>query len=794
VLELRKGDKVAAVAERRDPPAVRGQDGPVVFDPAGPTVLAFKIKLPFFDKGNLRVKCVFRIAPDPAAPAKLAGGMVSPSCAAPLDIGPDGVCELTSTRAVLLSDALVLDGIFFAEDGRLFRPAVTRFALKEGALRDLGEIGLVPYEARVEPIVVNVTDWRGASAAHENVRVLVGTDEAQWDGRAFVGAWTFTKRDEEVVIRAEYTLPGGDIVAGETRFTLPLADLLGTPKPPPPFTLKLPFYQELTAAGETRVLTAPDGAAPAEVKLTNAALAVAQLVGADGPFQFTISVPVRVDAPIRIDGQAKEGAIEYRGSATANAPSVPGVLQLGTLVLRPAADKPFVVLSDMVARNAQGRGAPRKGQPMSVEANVTIQDYDGPLQLRWKRLSDGATANETRAAVVAGEKLRVQATLPAVPTQSQVREDTVVLTAQGKDRSPVSEPCDFTWTEGDAFKLFTFVARKGPSGRKRIGTRFSTGDTVEVTSAWQIAEKMGATRTIAYSASGKEFHREDVAVPENKAWQHTAMLSLKGASEGALAIVAELVCRDPADTAVGRGTLTVVVESDKIISAWASAAQGASSAARFAPGKSVAINVGIEAAEGVDGQRTVRALHKGTSVQDVRVLQGGTTCDVALVIAADAIKAGAHVVSITLSNEQRGIQDRKLVRFTVDKNQTQQQTNSGGLQDVVCDGDRITIKIWDHSQQDGDIISLRMGTEWVLTNFDLNACGGPAEPQGGPGVFLDLPLPAGARVPITVYAHNEGDTSPNTAALKVEGACSPSLQNWSLTTGQAATIYIIRRQ
>ena len=45
---------------------------------------------------------------------------------------------------------------------------------------------------------------------------------------------------------------------------------------------------------------------------------------------------------------------------------------------------------------------------------------------------------------------------------------------------------------------------------------------------------------------------------------------------------------------------------------------------------------------------------------------------------------------------------------------------------------------------------------------------------------------------ISITAHNEGSSSPNTAALKVDGGCTPELQHWSLKTGGSAAI-VVRR-
>jgi hypothetical protein len=129
-----------------------------------------------------------------------------------------------------------------------------------------------------------------------------------------------------------------------------------------------------------------------------------------------------------------------------------------------------------------------------------------------------------------------------------------------------------------------------------------------------------------------------------------------------------------------------------------------------------------------------------------------------------------------------------VVRFTV---QEKKDANDSGLQDVVCSDSRITIKFWDHAAQDNDITYIAIGKDWQKS-VNLNACGGPDEPAGGPCVHMNLKLPRGQSATITVTEITQGYIKPNTAALKVIGGCNPTEQHWSLTEGQSASIRIMR--
>src|SRR4030095_3005141 len=69
---------------------------------------------------------------------------------------------------------------------------------------------------------------------------------------------------------------------------------------------------------------------------------------------------------------------------------------------------------------------------------------------------------------------------------------------------------------------------------------------------------------------------------------------------------------------------------------------------------------------------------------------------------------------------------------------------------------KLTISVWDYNTIDGDIISLKLGPEWILTNYQLTA---------EKYVFQTTLL--GFDEDLVLYAHNVGMVPPNTAAISV---------------------------
>lgn len=69
---------------------------------------------------------------------------------------------------------------------------------------------------------------------------------------------------------------------------------------------------------------------------------------------------------------------------------------------------------------------------------------------------------------------------------------------------------------------------------------------------------------------------------------------------------------------------------------------------------------------------------------------------------------------------------------------------------------KLRVRVWDHNTIDGDIISLKWGDQWILTEYMLTA-----EPYE-----IELTL-HGFENSITLYANNVGQVPPNTAMISV---------------------------
>lgn len=69
---------------------------------------------------------------------------------------------------------------------------------------------------------------------------------------------------------------------------------------------------------------------------------------------------------------------------------------------------------------------------------------------------------------------------------------------------------------------------------------------------------------------------------------------------------------------------------------------------------------------------------------------------------------------------------------------------------------KLTISVWDYNTIDGDIISLKLGPEWIMTNHKLT---------GEKFVFQTTLM--GFNQELILFAHNVGMVPPNTAAISV---------------------------
>ena len=69
---------------------------------------------------------------------------------------------------------------------------------------------------------------------------------------------------------------------------------------------------------------------------------------------------------------------------------------------------------------------------------------------------------------------------------------------------------------------------------------------------------------------------------------------------------------------------------------------------------------------------------------------------------------------------------------------------------------KLTVNVWDHNTIDGDVVSLKLGEEWILTEYELTA--------QKRSLYLTL---IGFGQDLTLYAHNVGMVPPNTVTISV---------------------------
>ncbi|MEO5905946.1 MAG: hypothetical protein ABIQ11_04435 [Saprospiraceae bacterium] len=69
---------------------------------------------------------------------------------------------------------------------------------------------------------------------------------------------------------------------------------------------------------------------------------------------------------------------------------------------------------------------------------------------------------------------------------------------------------------------------------------------------------------------------------------------------------------------------------------------------------------------------------------------------------------------------------------------------------------KLTISVWDHNTIDGDIVSLKLGDEWIITNHVLKA----------DKLTITATL-LGFTQDLVLYAHNVGMVPPNTVTVSV---------------------------
>lgn len=169
--------------------------------------------------GQLLVKGQFVPGPNFDGPSKLAGGVIRSNIGDQTPVSPTGHFQFSNSRPVQSGDGLLISAVLHTEDMRMFRPkgGPIHRPLEDVAAFELGEIPLEPYEVRIEYIPLIVADWTGAPIPGERARVRIGEKKAAWGGEGFVGAWTFTRKEEVVVLMAEWDMPDGKTPQSVTR-------------------------------------------------------------------------------------------------------------------------------------------------------------------------------------------------------------------------------------------------------------------------------------------------------------------------------------------------------------------------------------------------------------------------------------------------------------------------------------------------------------------------------------------------------------------------------------------------
>jgi len=103
---------------------------------------------------------------------------------------------------------------------------------------------------------------------------------------------------------------------------------------------------------------------------------------------------------------------------------------------------------------------------------------------------------------------------------------------------------------------------------------------------------------------------------------------------------------------------------------------------------------------------------------------------------------------------------------------------------VYVSNRNVTIRAWDSGDIDGDIISLIVNGDVVLSSYTLD---GPLNKKE-----ISVKLDNNGYNYILLYAHNEGSISPNTAALSIDDGTGEQnlVLSADLLTNGAMSIYV----
>jgi hypothetical protein len=91
----------------------------------------------------------------------------------------------------------------------------------------------------------------------------------------------------------------------------------------------------------------------------------------------------------------------------------------------------------------------------------------------------------------------------------------------------------------------------------------------------------------------------------------------------------------------------------------------------------------------------------------------------------------------------------------------------------------LIISVWDHNRIDGDIVSLKVNKDYILTNYTLEA------------VKKQVPYRlTGFNAQLILYAHNLGEIPPNTAAIEIDDGTNKHVIKLKATLKQSESLVI----
>ena len=105
----------------------------------------------------------------------------------------------------------------------------------------------------------------------------------------------------------------------------------------------------------------------------------------------------------------------------------------------------------------------------------------------------------------------------------------------------------------------------------------------------------------------------------------------------------------------------------------------------------------------------------------------------------------------------KNVSDNSITQAEPNKRETFEGRKISYIQEMEFDSENITVKIWDHGRQDGDIVSIFLNGISVVSKYYLTYYKKEFDVKLNPNKSNDLFL----------YAHNLGDSPPNTVSVEI---------------------------